>query len=83
LPIKQPANKIEEKIVTYIKIQEYVKIKYGFSPKTCWIADAKELCGLTVRKAWNRKGKQRKNPCPKDKFAAIKEALNHFELLDK
>jgi hypothetical protein len=66
--------------MTYAKIQEYVKSKYGFSPKTCWIADAKELCGLEVKKAWNREGKQRKNPCPKDKFPAIKEAFNFLSV---
>jgi len=65
------------------KIQEYVKNNYGFVPKTCWIAHAKELCGMKVRKAWNRKMEQRKYPCPKDKFPAIKEALNHFGFLDK
>jgi hypothetical protein len=70
------------KYVTYKKIQEYVKSEYGFVPKTCWIAHAKELCGLTVRRAWNRKGKQRKHKCPKEKLAAIKEALNHFGLLN-
>ena len=69
--------------MTYAKMQEYVKQKYGFSPKSCWIADVKELCGLTVRKGWNRVGKQRMHPCPKDKFEAIKEALNHFGLLKK
>lgn len=67
--------------MTYLKIQEYVKRKYGFVPKTCWIADAKELCGLPIRKAWNRKGKQKKYPCPKDKLTAIKKALNYFGLL--
>ena len=69
--------------MTYAKIQEYVKRKYGFVPKSCWIADVKEKCGLTVRKAWSRKTNVRKYPCPKDKFAAIKEALNHFGLLTK
>lgn len=59
---------------TYKEIQEYVKKKYGFTPKTCWIADVKEKCGISVRKAWNRKGK-RKHPCPKSKFQAIREAI--------
>ena len=31
---------------TYRRIQEYVKRQYGFTPKTCWIAHVKELCGL-------------------------------------
>jgi len=69
--------------MTYAKIQEYVKRKYGYVPKTCWIADAKKLCGLPTRKAWNRKSEQRKYPCPKDKFSDIKEAFYHFGLLNK
>jgi hypothetical protein len=69
--------------MTYKKIQKYVKSKYGFVPKTCWIAHAKQLCGLPVRNAWNRKGEQRKHPCPKKNLEAIKEALNHFGLLNR
>jgi len=69
--------------MTYAKIQEYVKRKYGFVIKTCWIADAKQLCGLPVRTAWNRKGKRRKHPCPKEKLDSIKKAFNHFGLLNK
>lgn len=59
---------------TYKQIQEEVKKKHGFLPKTCWIADVKEKCGYPVRRAWNRKGK-RTYPCPKSKFQAIKETL--------
>ena len=68
---------------TYKDVQEYVKKKYGFVPKTCWITHAKELCGIKVKRAWNRTMKKRKYPCPKDKFPAIKEALNNFGFLNK
>ena len=67
--------------MTYAKIQEYVKREYGYVPKTCWIADAKELCGLRTRTAWNRKSEQRKHSCPKNKLQDIKDAFCHFGLL--
>ena len=42
-------------MATYKEIQEYVKDKYGFQPKTCWIAHMKEVCGLPVKVAVNEK----------------------------
>ncbi len=65
---------------TYRKIQDYVEKKYGFVPKTCWIADAKESCGIPVRKAWNRKGIKRIHPCPENKRKAILEAIDSIEV---
>jgi hypothetical protein len=59
-------------------IQAFVKEKYGFSVKTCWIAHVKELSGLEVKPAPNRKGPERLNPCPPNKRKAIEEALKHF-----
>jgi len=67
--------------MTYKEIQGYVKEKYGFVPKSCWIAHSKKLCGLPVNKSPRRKSEQRKYPCPEDKFAAIKDAFHHFGLL--
>jgi len=55
-------NTLETNIATYRQIQDYVKGKYGFIPKFCWIADVKEQVGLPVRCAWNRIGDQRINP---------------------
>jgi len=69
--------------MSYLKIQEYVKKKHGFVPQTCWIAHAKEKCGLKVRRAANRKSNKRKHPCPDNKFPAIKDALRHFGYLKK
>jgi len=66
---------------TYTKIQEYVVRRYSWTPSTCWIADAKEKCGLKVPPAWNRASKQRKNPCPPDKFPAIREAFKYFGMI--
>lgn len=36
---------------TYEEIRDYTKEHYGFVPKTCWIADVKEQCGLPVNMA--------------------------------
>lgn len=68
---------------TYIKIQTYVANKYGWIPQTCWIADAKEKCGLKVSPAPNREGKERMNPCPPDKLVAIREAFEFFGMIKK
>ena len=65
---------------TYTKIQDYVKEKYDESVNTCWIAHAKELSGINVKKAPNRISAERKNPCPSDKLEIIQEALEHFKI---
>ena len=64
----------------YKQIQANVKHKYGFVPKTCWIAHVKEICGLPLKKAWNRKG-ERINPCPSGKIEFIKDAFRHFKMI--
>lgn len=64
------------------EIEDYVKKKYGFTVKTCWIAHVKEICGLEVRVAHNRiDPNKRMNPCPDDKLPAIKDALKHFKMI--
>ncbi len=69
-------------MATYNQIQEYVKKKHGFVPQTCWIAHVKELSGLPVVRAPNRRGSRRIKPCPPSKVAPIREALDHFGMLD-
>jgi len=60
-------------MATYKEIQDYVKQKNGFQPKTCWIAHMKELCGLNVKVAHNIHFlEKREKPCPADKQEAIK-----------
>ncbi len=69
-------------MVTYKKIQEYIKTNYGFSVKTCWIAHVKEICGLELRKAPNRYDeRERTNPCPQGKIEPIKQAFRYFEMM--
>ncbi len=69
-------------MATYKEIQEYVKRKYGFIPKTCWIAHMKELCSIYVSVAPNRHSiNKREHPCPIDKQPAIKEAFSYFKMI--
>ena len=65
------------KMTTYKEIQGYVKNRYGFEPKTCWIAHVKEIHGLNLRK----RSKERSNPCPHDKIECIEDALRHFKMI--
>jgi len=69
-------------MATYSAIQDWVKGKYGFVPKTCWIAHVKEISGLNPRIAPNRvSAKIRIHPCPRDKIGPIKEALRFFNMI--
>jgi hypothetical protein len=67
--------------VTYRAIQECVKRKAGFTPKTCWIAHVKELNGLPLKSAPNRQASEvRQYPCPPDKRGSIEDCLRHFKM---
>ena len=67
---------------TYQQIQAWIRARHGFTVKTCWIAHAKELSGVPVRRASNRReAGRREHPCPPEKLPAIREAFEHFELL--
>ncbi len=65
---------------TYYQIQKYVKTKYGKVVKTCWIAHAKEICGLNPTKSHRRIG-SRVYPCPDEKLVWIKDAFKHFKMI--
>lgn len=65
----------------YGEIQRWVKLQYGFGPKTCWIAHCKEMFGLPVRAAWNRRRAERLESCPAEKQLAIRHAFQHFGML--
>ena len=69
-------------MATYEEIQDYVKSRYGFVPKTCWIAHMKELCGIPVKQAPNRFSITRREvPCPPDKMEAIRNAFRYFGMI--
>ncbi|KAF5086909.1 hypothetical protein DSECCO2_52010 [anaerobic digester metagenome] len=74
--------KSDKIMARYEDIQSWVKEKYGFSVKTCWIAHMKEKHGLSPRKSWNRKNSDfRLNPCPEKVEEAITEAMYHFKMI--
>ena len=68
-------------MANYKEIADYVKTTYQYTPKSCWIADVKERCGLCVKRAPNRISEKRTNPCPENKVASIKAALRHFNMI--
>lgn len=68
--------------VTYKMIVDWVREKFGFSVKTCSVADMKEKCGLPLRTAPNRIDPlKRKYPCPNKHKPAILAAFAHFGLI--
>jgi hypothetical protein len=69
---------------TYKAIHGWVKDRFGFAPKPCWIAHAKELLGLPVRCAPNRmRADSRSNPYPEHRKAALVAAFIHFGMIPK
>lgn len=67
---------------TYKELQAYVKMNFGYTPKTCWIAHMKEICGLSPKVAYNRNDiNKREFPCPKEKQDDIKNAFRHFKMI--
>jgi len=69
-------------MASYKEIKNYIKEKYGFTVKTCWITDIKNKFGLITRKAPNRKGVERLHPCPQNKESFIVEALRYFQMIE-
>jgi len=69
-------------MATYEQIQLWIKDHHGFTPKFCWIADVKEQAGLPVKRAWNRIGEIRENPCPPPKIDAIENAFQYFGMIN-
>jgi len=70
-------------MANYKEIQIFVKKKHGFSVKTCWIADMKDICDLSKGVAPNRISLDSKtNPCPETKKEAILEAFRYFNIIN-
>ncbi len=63
----------------YKKIQQWIREKNGWVPKTCWIAHCRRLKGLPTRDAPNRSSTP--TECPADKREAIFAAFRHFEMI--
>jgi len=50
-------------VATCKQFKKWIEKQYGFIPKTCWIAHVKHMSGLPMRKAPNRQGAARVEPC--------------------
>ena len=68
-------------MASYREIKNYVLEKHGRRVKSGWIAHAKEVYNIPVKKASNRKGNERLWPCPKKRLEQINEAFTHFEMI--
>ena len=72
-----------KKKTTYKDIQAYIEEKYGFKVHTAYIAEVKRDLGLPMCDAPNAVEKLK---CPRlhqtvEMVEAIKDALNHFEII--
>lgn len=68
-------------MATYKEIIKWIKANEGMTVQTCHIAHVKEICGISMKKALNRIGNERKKPCPIDKIEIIKKAFIHFKMI--
>lgn len=67
---------------TYKQVIQWVRRRHRRSVSTCWIAHVRELNGLPVRRAWNRRpGQQRQNPCPGWAMPLIEGAFRAYGLI--
>jgi len=72
-----------ETAATYEELKAFVKARYGFKISSLYISQVKRKCGLPVGECYYHP----KNPnpvipqCPPEKEAAIRAALEHFQML--
>jgi hypothetical protein len=66
---------------TYEDIRRVTFEISGFTPETCWIADAKEQMGLPLRHAPNKRNDAaRVKPCPPEQKEAIVAAIRRLKM---
>ncbi|WP_082686067.1 hypothetical protein [Herbaspirillum rubrisubalbicans] len=69
-------------MATYLQIQNHVKAKHAVIVQRCWIAHVKELNGMPLRTAPNRRlASERVKPCPDQVRPLIEESMRHFGML--
>ena len=83
MEVDSDSNYTPEERVTYGKIQEYIKDKYGVNVHTSYIAQVKRMSGADMEECYHKSKKE--NPevkqCPQEKVEYIKDALRHFGLI--
>ena len=75
-------TKVESK-ATYEEIKEYVLEHSGLKVSSLYIAQVKEKCGIIERVNYNlpKSENSRQPKCPLEKEAAIREALEYFQMI--
>ena len=81
-PENKPSTHFRD--ATYEEIKSWVLEHYGLKVSSLYIGQVKDKCGLAKRENYNKsKKKDAKVPlCPENKKNAIKEALEHFEMIN-
>ena len=64
-------------------LTEHVLQQTGLKVSSLYIAQVKQKCGITERECYNKsKSENAKQPqCPPEKEKAIREALEHFQMI--
>lgn len=72
-----------ESAATYQEIKDYVQETFGFQVTSLQIAQTKRSLGLPVGLNYNPSKKETHHipQCPPEKAAAIRAALEHFQML--
>jgi hypothetical protein len=69
-------------MATYREIQDDTRAQHGRVVKTCWIAHVKELNGLPLRRASNRRSPdEHVHPCPPKVRPIIEESMRRLGVL--
>ena len=72
-----------ESKATYEEIKDYVLKKSGLKVSNLYIAQVKQKCGIIERINYNlpKSENSRQPKCPPEKETAIREALEHFQMI--
>lgn len=72
-----------ESKATYEEIKDYVLEHTGLKVSNLYIAQVKQKCGIIERTNYNlpKSENSRQPKCPPEKEAAIREALEHFQMI--
>ncbi len=74
---------VAERKATYEEIKDYVLEHTGLKVSSLYIAQVKQKCGIIERANYNlpKSENSRQPKCPPEKEKAIREALEHFKMI--